>query len=54
MYAPVATRFATYDVKLDRQCADYCETVLALPDMIEWTEAAKSERNGIEELEAEF
>jgi glutathione S-transferase len=54
MYAPVATRFATYDVKLDRQCADYCETVLALPDMIEWIEAAKTERTGIEELEAEF
>jgi glutathione S-transferase len=54
MYAPVATRFATYDVRLDRLCADYCETILALPDMIEWTEAAKTERNGIEELEAEF
>jgi len=25
-----------------------------LPDMIEWTEAAKTERTGIEELEAEF
>ena len=54
MYAPVATRFATYDVKLDRQCADYCETVLTLPDMIEWIEAAKTEKAGIEELEAEF
>jgi glutathione S-transferase len=54
MYAPVATRFQTYDVKLDRQCADYCETVLALPDMLEWTEAAQTEKAGIEELEAEF
>ena len=54
MYAPVATRFATYDVTLDRQCADYCETVLALPDMQEWSEAARTERAGIEELEAEF
>jgi glutathione S-transferase len=54
MYAPVATRFQTYDVKLDRQCADYCETILALPDMMEWAEAAQSERAGIEELEAEF
>ncbi len=54
MYAPVTARFATYDVKLDRQCADYCETILALPDMLEWTEAAKTERTGIEELEAEF
>jgi glutathione S-transferase len=54
MYAPVTTRFTTYDVKLDRQCADYCETIQALPDMMEWIEAAKSERTGIEELEAEF
>jgi glutathione S-transferase len=54
MYAPVATRFQTYDVKLDRQCADYCETILALSDMIEWAEAAQDERTGIEELEAEF
>lgn len=54
MYAPVTTRFATYDVKLDRLCSDYCESVRALPDMIEWSEAAKTEREGIEELEAEF
>ena len=54
MYAPVTTRFTTYDVKLDRQCADYCETIQALPDMIEWMEAAQGEKVGIEELEAEF
>ena len=54
MYAPVTTRFTTYDVKLDRQCADYCETIQAMPDMMEWIEAAKTERTGIEELEAEF
>jgi glutathione S-transferase len=54
MYAPVTTRFQTYDVKLDRQCADYCETILALPDMLEWKEGAQNERAGIEELEAEF
>jgi glutathione S-transferase len=54
MYAPVTTRFTTYDVKLDRQCADYCETIQALPDMMEWIEDAKSERAGIDELEAEF
>ena len=54
MYAPVATRFQTYDVKLDRACRDYCETVLNLPDMLEWIEAAKSEQVAMEELEAEF
>ena len=54
MYAPVATRFQTYDVKLDRACQDYCETILTLPDMLEWIEAAKSEEVAMEELEAEF
>lgn len=54
MYAPVCTRFKTYDVKLDRVCMDYCETILALPDMIEWTEAARAEMDEVEGLEAEF
>jgi glutathione S-transferase len=54
MYAPVTTRLTTYDVKLDRLCADYCETIQALPDMMEWIEDARNERAGIEELEAEF
>jgi glutathione S-transferase len=54
MYAPVCTRFTTYHVKLDRLCADYCETILNLPDMIEWIEAAKAEPEAVEELEAEF
>ncbi len=54
MYAPVCTRFKTYDVKLDRVSSDYCETILSLPAMIEWTEAAKLEPEAVEELEAEF
>ncbi len=54
MYAPVATRFQTYDVKLDRACQDYCENILTLPDMQEWIEAAKTEDVAMEELEAEF
>jgi glutathione S-transferase len=29
MFAPVCTRFATYDVKLDAPCAAYCKTILA-------------------------
>jgi len=43
MYAPVCTRFATYDVALEAPCADYCDTVLALPEMVEWIEAAAEE-----------
>jgi glutathione S-transferase len=54
MYAPVVTRFATYDVRLDRAAMDYCEMILGLPDMLEWTEAAKAEPAALEELEAEF
>jgi len=54
MYAPVTTRFATYDVRLDRAAQDYCETILNLPDMLEWTEAAQAENVALEELEAEF
>jgi glutathione S-transferase len=54
MYAPVVTRFHTYDVRLDRAAMDYCELILSLPDMQEWIEAAKAEPAAMEELEAEF
>ena len=54
MYAPVCTRFLTYDVKLDAQCAGYCDRIMALPDMIEWVEAARVEPDELEELDAEF
>jgi glutathione S-transferase len=54
MYAPVVTRFQTYNVKLDKTCADYCKHILALPHVQEWIEAAKLEHDDIDELEAEF
>jgi len=54
MYAPVVTRFRTYDVRLDAQCAAYCETILALPEMQEWTFAARQEADDIDELDMEF
>ena len=54
MYAPVATRFVTYDVALDEACAAYCQTIMALPVMQEWIAAAKEEPDDIEELEMEF
>ena len=54
MYAPVVTRFATYDVKLDRVCTAYGERILVLPEMQEWLEAAKLEPEDIDELEVEF
>ena len=54
MYAPVTTRFLTYDVRLDKACAQFCQTIVAMPEMVEWIEAAKVEPVGIEELEVEF
>jgi len=54
MYAPVATRFVTYDIKLDRVCSRYCRTILALPEMKQWTAAARKEPDEIDELEVEF
>jgi glutathione S-transferase len=54
MYAPVATRFRTYDVKLDSQCAAYAESILALPEMREWIAAAELEADDIDELDMEF
>jgi glutathione S-transferase len=54
MYAPVATRFLTYDVALDAICASYCRQIMAMPEMEEWVAAAKLEPEEIEELEVEF
>jgi glutathione S-transferase len=54
MYAPVVTRFMTYDVALDDQCAAYCRNIMARPEMIEWVAAAKAEPDDLEELDVEF
>jgi glutathione S-transferase len=54
MYAPVCTRFATYDVALDSVCAGYRDRILALPYMREWTDAALLEPDEVEELDVEF
>ena len=54
MYAPVVTRFLSYDVKLDPVCAAYCKRIMDLPAMKEWVAEAKQEPEEIDELEAEF
>jgi glutathione S-transferase len=54
MYAPVVTRFLTYDVKLDKACSAYGKRIMAMPEMHEWVEAAKLEPTDIDELEVEF
>jgi glutathione S-transferase len=54
MYAPVCTRFLTYDVKLDRQSAAYCQRIIELPLMLEWRQGAEAEADELEELDVEF
>ena len=54
MFAPVVTRFRTYDVTLDPDCEAYCHTILAMPEFIEWDNAAKQEPEDLPELESEF
>jgi glutathione S-transferase len=51
MYAPVCTRFLTYDVKLNPPEAAYCQEIMAWPTMAEWAAAAQAE---LEELDVEF
>src|SRR6201996_7293894 len=54
MYAPVVTRFITYDVKLEPKLAAYAAMIMAQPEMQEWIQAAKAEPADIEELEVEY
>jgi len=54
MYAPVVTRFVTYDVRLEPGLQAYADLVMAMPEMVEWIEAAKEEPAEIEELEVEY
>ncbi len=54
MYAPVATRFVTYDVALDPVCAAYRDRSLAHADLQEWTRAALEEDDEVPELDVEF
>ena len=54
MYAPVCSRFKTYDVKLDAQCAAYRDMILERKSMQEWTAGAMEEPDELEELDVEF
>jgi glutathione S-transferase len=54
MYAPVCTRFTTYDVALDAVCAGYCRTILDWAPMTEWVAAARLEPEEVDELDVEF
>jgi glutathione S-transferase len=54
MFAPVCTRFVTYEVPLEPVCGDYCRTVLAMPEMQEWIDGAMAEPDEVLELDVEF
>lgn len=54
MYAPVCTRFVTYDVAIDDRAAAYCDRILKWAPMKEWISEAKAEPEEIEELDVEF
>jgi glutathione S-transferase len=54
MYAPVCTRFRTYDVELDDRSAAYCDAIMTMPAMREWIAAAEQEPDELEELDVEF
>lgn len=54
MYAPVCSRFTTYDVPLDAGSAAYRDRVMALPAMQEWIAGALAEPEELEELDVEF
>lgn len=54
MYAPVCTRFVTYDVVPDGRAGDYCKRILDWAPMKRWAEEAKAEPQEIVELDMEF
>jgi glutathione S-transferase len=51
MFAPIVTRFVTYDITLDPVSEQYKRDVIRLPAMVEWANDAKREREVIEGLE---
>lgn len=54
MYAPVCTRFFTYDVAVDPASSQYCRTIMMLPELQQWVADAKAEPDELEELDVEF
>lgn len=54
MFAPVVTRFLTYDVPLNPACMAYCKAIAAMPELRAWTAAARQEPDEIEQLDMDF
>lgn len=53
-YAPVVTRFRSYDVEMHGVCERYCQQIMAWEPMREWFAAAQKEPEQIDELDIEF
>ena len=54
MYAPVCSRFVTYDVTLDAACMGYIGRIMEWPAMAQWIADARNEHEELEELDVEF
>lgn len=54
MFAPVATRFTTYDVKLEPISEAYRAAIMDWAPMKEWIAAALEEPEDLDELDVEF
>lgn len=54
MYAPVCTRFVTYDVALEGKAAEYRDRIMDWGPLQQWIADSKSEPIEIEELDIEF
>jgi glutathione S-transferase len=52
--ASVVTRFITYDVKLDSDCAAFSHAIMTMPAMREWVAAANTEPDEVAEPDVEF
>ncbi len=54
MFATVYSRFATHNAPLDSECSGFRDHILNCARMVESAEAAKFERDEMEELAVEF
>jgi glutathione S-transferase len=54
MYAPVVTRFLSYDVVVDDLCKAYGETIMKWAPMKEWVADSRDEPQEIIELDLDF
>ena len=52
--AHMVNRFVTYDIELRPEAAEYRDTMLAHPPMVEWVAAAKAEKSSFAPADKEF